>query len=246
MASKRMFATAILRSDNFCDLPFPAQALYVQLNLAADDDGIVGSAKTLIRSLGIQKKNLELLCDTGYILRLSDGVYAITHWHVHNNIRCDRYTESYYQKEVAKLKISKNKTYKVLDFPSEIGDFGMQNVSGFAPQDSIEEEREEEDNREYSIQEESSEPDEKTDTSSPDKKSVRSYSDSLTPLEKEKYRHFLHEVDLYFLGEYKSLKSAEFIEYNEKRFWHGRDGESVIDNYKFYIDEWIRREGHFE
>ena len=42
MAKKRMFSPQVVASDAFLALPFTAQALYIQLNLEADDDGIIG------------------------------------------------------------------------------------------------------------------------------------------------------------------------------------------------------------
>lgn len=39
MAEKRMFSKQVLWSDKFIDLPSPAQVLYFQLSMYADDEG---------------------------------------------------------------------------------------------------------------------------------------------------------------------------------------------------------------
>ena len=51
----------LIESDEFCSLPHASQALYFHLNMAADDDGMVGNPGRIIRSLKIAKKYYESL-----------------------------------------------------------------------------------------------------------------------------------------------------------------------------------------
>ena len=61
MAQRRMFTEKILESDAFTDMPLSAQALYVHLNMEADDDGFVNNPKKIARSLGASEDDLKLL-----------------------------------------------------------------------------------------------------------------------------------------------------------------------------------------
>ena len=44
MAGKRMFSKQVLLGDAFLDMSAEARALYVTLNMCADDDGLVNNA----------------------------------------------------------------------------------------------------------------------------------------------------------------------------------------------------------
>ena len=55
MAEKRMFTNKIIESDAFLDMPLSAQALYVHLNMNADDDGFVNNPKMITRLIGAKK-----------------------------------------------------------------------------------------------------------------------------------------------------------------------------------------------
>ena len=90
MAEKRMFSKSIIDSDAYLDLPFASQALYFQLCMRADDDGLVDNAKKIMRITGSKEADLKKLIAAGFILPLNDGIYAVTHWNIHNTIRADR------------------------------------------------------------------------------------------------------------------------------------------------------------
>ncbi len=111
MANRRMFSKAILDSDLFFDLPFPTQSLYIQLNMNADDDGFIGSPQKIIRMVGADKDDIKKIVDCGLLMDFDNGIYAVTHWNVHNQIRKDRLTETIYQREKAMLKTKKDGTY---------------------------------------------------------------------------------------------------------------------------------------
>ena len=49
MANRRMFSKELLSTDMFIDMPLSAQALYMHLNLNADDDGCISRAGQIIK-----------------------------------------------------------------------------------------------------------------------------------------------------------------------------------------------------
>ena len=111
MAKRRMLLENLIESDDFCSLSHTVQALYIHLNMSADDDGLVGNPYRIMRSLGIPKKNINVLVDTGYVIQFESEVIAITHWLSHNRIKKDRYTPTRYTKEFSTLKIKDDAIY---------------------------------------------------------------------------------------------------------------------------------------
>lgn len=91
MAKRRMLSIPIIETDSFYGLSTPAQALYLHLNLNADDDGVVDKVRLVVKMMNINRKYYKELIDGGYILDLSDGIAVITHWLLHNQIKKDRY-----------------------------------------------------------------------------------------------------------------------------------------------------------
>lgn len=86
---RRCISTRIVCTDQFLTLAPAAQAMYLQMIMSADDDGIVDRpmqvAKLYVRGI----KLLDDLEKNGYIIRI-DGICVITHWRVSNTIRADR------------------------------------------------------------------------------------------------------------------------------------------------------------
>jgi hypothetical protein len=109
MAKRRMFNIDLMTSDKVLRLSPRAQLLYLQLNLHADDDGLVGNSMGIIRILNIPKKILTELEDEGFLIIFESGVVAITHWFIHNQIRRDRYSETRYFEELSQLTIEKGR-----------------------------------------------------------------------------------------------------------------------------------------
>jgi hypothetical protein len=133
MAEKRMFAAQILCSDAFLDLPYTAQALYVQLNLKADDDGFVGNPKSVLRMTGTDAVDLDILKERRFILGFENTtVVCIKHWRVNNTIRWDRYTPTPYQAEALRLSIKSDGGYtetqpgilRERDLPTDVTPYG--------------------------------------------------------------------------------------------------------------------------
>ena len=110
MAEKRMFSRIVAGSDAFRTMSAEAQALYFQLGLEADDDGVVGSPLGVLRACGFERSALDELTDRGFVL-LIDGVAAITHWRLQNSIREDRKAPSIYSGVLAQIGVCTNGTY---------------------------------------------------------------------------------------------------------------------------------------
>ena len=111
MAEKRMFARSIVSSDAFITMSPTAQCLYFQLNLSADDDGVVNNPISIMRTVGAEEKDFEELVERKFLILLESGVYVIKHWNINNNIRADRKRESTYKKELSELKKQENGAY---------------------------------------------------------------------------------------------------------------------------------------
>ena len=114
MANRRMISKAIYETDNFSEMPNSAQSLYTHYILQADDDGFVGNPKILLRMYGANDDDLKLLIAKGFLIPFEDGVIAITHWKMMNNIRKERYTPTNYKDDYQKLELTDQKSYKLL------------------------------------------------------------------------------------------------------------------------------------
>lgn len=113
MANKRMFSLDVVDTDLFLEMPVSSQALYFQLGMRADDDGVVSSPRKIIKLTGCATDDLKILISKGYVIPFESGVVVVTHWRVNNNqIRSDRYKASRYQEEVKSLEV-KDGTYQV-------------------------------------------------------------------------------------------------------------------------------------
>src|SRR5574344_1004201 len=103
MAVKRMFSEKIIESDAFIDIPLSSQALYIHLCMNADDDGFVGSPNKIVRMIGAKKEDYKIVIDKRFILGFESGICVIKHWKINNYIPKDRYCETVYLDEKAKI-----------------------------------------------------------------------------------------------------------------------------------------------
>ena len=99
MADKRMFNRKVVESDAFLIMSDAAQNLYFHLCMNADDDGFIDNVSSVISHSRTNQKDLDVLIEQGFILRVSRFVYVIAHWFLHNNIQKDRYHPTIYKKE---------------------------------------------------------------------------------------------------------------------------------------------------
>lgn len=111
MAEKRMFTVKIVESDAFLDMPLSAQALYVHLNMNADDDGFVNNPKMITRLIGAKNDDLQVLIDKAFILMFPSGVVVVKGWLMNNIIKKDRKHPTSYQEELSQLVVKDNRSY---------------------------------------------------------------------------------------------------------------------------------------
>ena len=115
MAERRMFAKSIVLSDAFLDMPMSARCLYFTLGMLADDEGFIGSPKSIMRQCGSSQDDMLALIQKRYILDCGDGVIVIKHWRMNNYLQKDRFKETTYVKEKELLTIDKNGAYTEKD-----------------------------------------------------------------------------------------------------------------------------------
>lgn len=112
MAQKRMFSQDIVSSDAFLEMPISTQALYFHLGIYADDDGFV-NPKKIMRLIGSPDDDLKVLVGKKFVLPFDNGVIVIKHWRMNNFIRKDRYKETNYLAQKAKLFVKPNQAYSL-------------------------------------------------------------------------------------------------------------------------------------
>lgn len=111
MAKRRMLDISIIESDRFRLLTPSAQALYLHLNMNADDDGIVDKWKSLLRCLAIRSEHLFTLINEEFVIPLPDNTLLIADWNVHNKIRRDRYVEGNHKDQLDTVLTQPNGRY---------------------------------------------------------------------------------------------------------------------------------------
>ena len=111
MAERRMFTKTIIDSDAFLDMPLSTQALYFHLSMRADDDGFLNNAKKVMKIIGANQNDYDLLIAKNFVIIFADGICVIKHWRMHNYIQKDRYKETVYQEHKKQLLIKDNKAY---------------------------------------------------------------------------------------------------------------------------------------
>jgi len=116
MAERRCFSKEILGSDAFLELKPSAQALYIQLNMNADDDGVINNTKSIMQITNSKPDDLTELVNARFIFQFKDlGVVVIKHWWVHNNKRADRYKPTKYEEIFERICLKDNKIYTYLE-----------------------------------------------------------------------------------------------------------------------------------
>lgn len=113
MAEKRMFSNKVIGSDSFLEMPDSTQNLYFHLSMYADDDGFVDKPKSIMRMTGKKEDDLKLLIAKSFVIPFDSGILVIRHWRLNNYLRMDRYKETQYLEEKAKLTISPSGEYEL-------------------------------------------------------------------------------------------------------------------------------------
>ena len=111
MAQRRMFAKSIVLSDAFLDMSMGARCLYFTLGMLADDDGVVGNPKAIMRQCGASQDDMMALLQKRYVLAFESGVIVIKHWRINNYLRNDRYQRTTYIEELETLETDQKGAY---------------------------------------------------------------------------------------------------------------------------------------
>lgn len=118
-----MISDAVYYSDAFIGLKPLDKLLYTYLVLSADDDGMLNGVNYHMNVAGARKANLQRLVDSGFLIDLGNGIYAITHWHVMNTIKNHRPT--IYKKEFQRLFLNENREYFTKESAKNAGSEGF-------------------------------------------------------------------------------------------------------------------------
>lgn len=113
MGNRRMFSANEIQSDNFLELSFPAQVLYFQLAVSADDEGFLSRVKGIERLSGTSDNELRELVESGFVIQFDSGVCVIANWYANNLIRKDRFHETTFVTEKRALIANDNSWYTI-------------------------------------------------------------------------------------------------------------------------------------
>lgn len=111
MAERRMFTAKITEADEFTALPPTTQCLYFHLCMSCDDDGFSNKIRNCMFAAHADNNDFELLVTKRFVIPFESGVVVIKHWRMHNLIRADRYHETDYLEEKARLLLKDNGSY---------------------------------------------------------------------------------------------------------------------------------------
>ena len=114
MSERRMMSRKITDHDDFISLSSSAQALYMHLNLSADDEGFCSQVSVAMFKAHASTQDLESLIEKRYLMRFESGVLLIKHWKLNNSIRKDRFTPTTYIEEKAQIVEKTNGVYSWL------------------------------------------------------------------------------------------------------------------------------------
>lgn len=89
MAERRIFSIKVTESDAFFALPANAQALYLHLNMLADDDGFINNSQSAVSRIQGGKTALKCLIEKRFLLQ-SGMVLVVKHWRIANSLKSDR------------------------------------------------------------------------------------------------------------------------------------------------------------
>lgn len=77
MAEKRMFSKQIIDSDAFLEMPLSTQALYFHLSMRADDDGFLNNAKKVMKIIGANQNDYDLLVAKSFVEKLANNMESM-------------------------------------------------------------------------------------------------------------------------------------------------------------------------
>lgn len=110
-----MLTKKVTDDDNFMSLSASAQALYLHLNMSADDDGFNNQVTISMFKAHASIDDLKSLLERRYIYQFENGVIVIKHWRMANALRKDRYTPTAFQEELKQLNLKDNGSYSLVE-----------------------------------------------------------------------------------------------------------------------------------
>ena len=247
MAKRRMLSIPIVETDKFYSLTTAAQALYIHMNLNADDDGVVDRVKLITNQMRIRKSCYSELVLGGYIIELDDGLAAITHWHQHNQIRKERYVKGEYLDKISSLSLQENGRF-IKGSSAFLGDKST-------PQDSIDKDRKDkistdeiskDEIREEECKKREGEEKENSFNQTCIHTSVATLpeeqtADNLSIPDKNTIIALRTLIQLYFMQLQRVEYTDEFISYCSSINWQMDRMPMTIYNYRSFIDEWLTK-----
>lgn len=94
---RRQFSIDIIRCDGFVSMPAPAQALYLQLVMSADDEGFTSQMEMCKFLAHANDEDEKMLIDREFIYQFQGAnrkVTVIKHWRKNNWIRNEKVVKS--------------------------------------------------------------------------------------------------------------------------------------------------------
>lgn len=110
MACRRCISSKISESDPFYALTPTAQALYLHLNMMADDDGFLNNASGPVSRMKGGAAAMNQLVEKRFILKFGD-VYVIKHWRLSNSLKNDRLKPLAYASIAERIWVKPNRAY---------------------------------------------------------------------------------------------------------------------------------------
>ena len=221
-----MFAKTIIDSDMFLDMPLSTQALYFHLSMRADDDGFLNNSNRIMRLIGANQNDFDLLLVKKFIIKFDDGICVIKHWRIHNYIQNDRYKETNYKKEKSTLNIDDNKAYTFEDTGKKL--IGNRVIDMNYVQDSDTQ----------CIQDVSKvETQVRLGKDSIDKSNINKKTSTLT---KKFIPPSLEEVREYCNERNNNVNPQAFIDFYESKGWY--IGKNKMKNWKAAVRTWERKD----
>lgn len=101
--SRTMIKTDTCTSDVFLDMSHSAQALYLQLNVSADSQGVVSNVRRVMRGGDFKEEHLNELLASGFVIELAASsvrLVVIAHWWEMNRIDKHNFYQSQHQTEL--------------------------------------------------------------------------------------------------------------------------------------------------
>lgn len=99
MGKDRCISSDVLMNDNFMSLPNSAKVLYIYFNQETDNLGFVDNLASIMAITKAKPKDLELLIEREYIIKVKDWLYLETHFRLNNkNLRPERGKKSRFEK----------------------------------------------------------------------------------------------------------------------------------------------------